>query len=91
MKIFYDHDYAIINFNPENLIITRNMKLKIMDFEFLYKYKNKPKYFLDSYDVKGVPKEFESDLPLDDVNNLNDTWDGYLDKKVLREFFKYNS
>ncbi len=63
LKFFYEEGYAIIDFNPENIIITPSGEFKVIDFEFLYRYKNKPGKFIDSYDIKGIPKKFDGDLP----------------------------
>lgn len=63
MKFFYDQGYALVNFYEDNLIITPDNKLLVVDFEFLYKYREKPASFLASYDVAGLPRDFEGDLP----------------------------
>jgi hypothetical protein len=63
MHSFYHEGYALVDFTPNNVIITENKELKIIDYEFLYKYKIKPVTFLESYDVKGIPMGFSGDLP----------------------------
>lgn len=60
---FYQEGYALIDFTPNNILITDNNELKVVDFEFLYKYDNKPDMFTKSFDIKGVPKNFKGDLP----------------------------
>ena len=77
MCLFYQEGYALIDFTPNNVIITENKELKIIDYEFLYKYEIKPATFLESYDVKGIPEDFSGDLPLT-INppgeNYNKRW-----------------
>ena len=89
---FWKLGYAHIDFNPFNIIITKEGELKICDFEFLYKYENQKIPFLDSYDLKGVPSDFNSDLPLGyRRRTLINIWDGYLCKKEFKKFIKYHS
>ncbi len=81
--------YAHIDLNPNNIIITRNGELKICDFEFLYKYKDQNIPFSESYDFKGVPLNFNSDLPgYYRRRSLIKKWDGYFCKKQLKKFLK---
>ena len=83
--------YAHIDLNPNNIIITRNGELKICDFEFLYKYENENVPFLESYDLVGVPSNFNSDLPSGyKKRSLEDVWDGYFCKKQLKKFLNDN-
>lgn len=63
LKMMYNEGYAIIDFNPGNIIITPENEVKIIDYEFLYKYEIKPESFYKSYDIAGVPKKFSGDLP----------------------------
>ena len=87
LKFFYDKGYAILGFYPGNLIITPENKLIIIDFEFLQQYQKRPDSFAQSYDLVGVPKDFEGDMPRGDSNHtLKNTWNGYLDDKVISEF-----
>jgi len=65
MKMFYEHGYAIVGFYPGNLLLDENEQLYIVDFEFLFKYKSQPSTFWDSYDMAGIPKGFDGDLPRD--------------------------
>lgn len=80
--------YAHIDLNPSNIIITSKNELKICDFEFLYKYKNKVN-FLNSFDIKGVPSYFDSDLPKDyQRKSFQNIWAGYFCQKQFNAFLK---
>lgn len=69
LYFFYELGYALIDFHPKNLLLDRQEGLKIIDFEFLYRYKIKPKSFEQSYDIVGIPPEFDGDLPVRSLDN----------------------
>lgn len=82
MRCFYENGYAIIGFYPGNLIITPEGDLKIIDFEFIYKYESIPSDFSQCYDLAGIPADFNGDLPVDSKKSghtYNNTWKGFLD------------
>jgi serine/threonine protein kinase len=74
MRYFYDKGYALIGFYPGNILLTKDNKLKIIDFEFIYKYKIKPASFADAYDIKGIPTDFNGDLPRGSTHTYSNTW-----------------
>ena len=96
LRFFYDLGYALIDFNPSNCIIDRARGLKIIDFEFLYPYKNKPASFAESYDLIGIPPNFEGDTPIrtlsgkgsKKIKNYNSLWQPYL-KLELSKILEY--
>lgn len=63
LKYFHSKGYAIIDFHPGNFLWDASEGLKVVDFEFLYPYKNIPP-FHRHYDIAGVPKNFDGDYPL---------------------------
>ena len=63
LYVFYREGYALIGFNTDNLLLTSKNQIKLIDFEFLYRYQSKPQTFLHSYDITGIPKDFDGDLP----------------------------
>lgn len=62
LEFLYQEGYAHLDFLPRNILFTKE-GLKIVDFEFLYQYKEKPSSFTQSYDLQSVPKGFNGDLP----------------------------
>lgn len=79
LRIFFDEGYALVDFFPKNLILTPKKEIKVIDTEFLYKYKVKPSTFVNSYDIQGLPKNFDGDLPFtfsrgDRGRTYNNTW-----------------
>ena len=69
--------------------MTEKGKIKICDFEFLYKYEDKKPDFLDSFDLKGVHKDFKNDLPNNQINRtIFQSWDKYLKKSFLLDSIK---
>lgn len=63
LRFLYDRGYAAIDFQPANIIVDRTSGLKVIDFEFLYQYQNKPKSFVDCYELAGIPQDFTGDKP----------------------------
>ncbi len=59
----YQRGYAMIDSNPWNFLVSESGSLNVVDFEFLYRYKRRPQTFAESYDVVGVPDDFDGDLP----------------------------
>jgi hypothetical protein len=59
----YDAGYAHLDFSPGNLIIDRDDGLRIIDFEFLHRYSDRPASFEQSYDLVGLPPDFDDDRP----------------------------
>ena len=63
LKFFYEQGYALIDFQPANLIVDRHIGLKVIDFEFLYQYQDKPQLFEECYELAGIPDRFAGDKP----------------------------
>ncbi|ANU27621.1 hypothetical protein I858_011555 [Planococcus versutus] len=61
-EFFYNKGYALIDFHPGNLLLTSE-GLKIIDFEFLYRYDNLPLKVTESFDLNGFPEDFTADRP----------------------------
>lgn len=61
-EFFYNKGYALIDFHPGNILLTSE-GLKIIDFEFLYQYEQRPPSVRDSFDLNGFPEDFEEDRP----------------------------
>ncbi|MCM8539221.1 MAG: hypothetical protein NE328_03030 [Lentisphaeraceae bacterium] len=67
--------YAHLDFQPGNFIFDCDGKAHLIDFEMLYKYKDKPKNVYDSYDVAGIPSGFKWDLLGGNINeHKNRMW-----------------
>lgn len=63
LRFFYEQGYALIDFHPGNLLYCEEHGLKVFDFEFLYRYPRIPAHFDLAFDIKGVPTDFDGDLP----------------------------
>ncbi len=61
-EFFYNKGYALIDFHPGNILLTSE-GLKVIDFEFLYQYKERPPNVRDSFDLNGFPEDFTEDRP----------------------------
>ncbi len=64
LLFFYESGYSLIDFSPQNIIIDRKEGLKVIDFEFLYRYTILPESFEGSYELSGFPNEFDEDFPI---------------------------
>ncbi|MCZ6703973.1 MAG: hypothetical protein O6940_13165 [Ignavibacteria bacterium] len=57
LRKIYDRGYSLFDFKPANFLIDKNNDIHIIDFEFLYKYSDKPSFW-ECYDLVGVPENF---------------------------------
>ncbi len=81
IKYFYTKGYALIDFKPDNLLVSGDNKIYVVDFEFLHKYKSKPASLTESYDIAGIPNTPTFDLPgkFSKVGRTwKNTWEFYL-------------
>lgn len=63
LRDVYEAGYALIDAHAENILVDRKQGLKLIDFEFLYRYDHKPSGFEQSFDMLGPPPDFNADLP----------------------------
>jgi RIO-like serine/threonine protein kinase len=63
LKFLYNEGYAHMDFHPGNLLYCEEAGLKVVDFEFLHKYRIKPESFQDSFDLMRRLQNFSGDLP----------------------------
>ena len=59
LRKIYDLGYSLLDFKPGNFLIDTNGNIFLIDFEFFYKYSDKPD-FQDCYDLIGSPKSLDS-------------------------------
>ncbi len=45
LKCLYEAGYSLIEFSPTAVLVTANKSIKVIDYEFLYRYENKPATF----------------------------------------------
>ena len=48
--------------------------IKLIDFEFLHRYAERPATFADSYDIAGCPADFPGDQPAGGAKNYRRHW-----------------
>jgi thiamine kinase-like enzyme len=65
LRKIYDLGFSLLDFKPGNFLIDNKGNLFLIDFEFFYKYQNKPDFF-ECYDLIGTPKSIN---PLFSPNN----------------------
>lgn len=63
LRRVYEAGYAMVDAHVENVLVDRRDGVKLIDFEFAYRYDVKPPSFEVSYDVAGSPTELTEDLP----------------------------
>jgi hypothetical protein len=59
----YDQGYSLIDFSTQNVVVDRKAGLKVIDFEFLHCYEQRPPSFEQAYDFTGIPPDFQGDFP----------------------------
>lgn len=64
LLFFYELGYSLIDCSPQNIIVDQKEGLKVIDFEFLYRYTILPESFEGSYELSGFPDEFDEDVPI---------------------------
>jgi hypothetical protein len=74
----YDSGYALIDATIDNVLIDRTEGLKLIDFEFLHRYRQRPASFAESYDIAGVPDGFADDVPAGGAKNYKRNWQPYI-------------
>lgn len=76
---FFKELYKEGCFNPDihpgQFVFSQRDGLKAIDFEYLQHYENKPKLFMESYDIKGCPRDFKGDKPNYTGKNLHGAYD----------------
>ena len=60
--------FDLIDAKPDNFLLDPEHGLKLVDFEFLYRYPGSPPDFAASYGFAGVPAGFSGDIPVTDFN-----------------------
>jgi hypothetical protein len=60
--------FDLIDAKPDNFLLDPQHGLKLVDFEFLYRYPGSPPDFAASYGFAGVPEGFSGDIPVTDFN-----------------------
>lgn len=63
LRSLFDRGYAHLDFSFQNVVIDRNNGFKVIDFEFLHRYEERPATFEQSYDIVGPPVTFRGDVP----------------------------
>ncbi len=72
LEQLYEAGYAHLDVRSNNVIFDERAGLKILDFEFAYRYSSPPRSFAESYDIVGVPAAAASELvPHGIVPNAN--------------------
>jgi hypothetical protein len=74
LKQLYEAGYAVIDCHAGNCIFDSNDKLWMIDFEFLYRYAKPPESFLQSFDMAGVPDNFDGETPPGSPPYLTRPW-----------------
>lgn len=78
LKQVYEAGYALIDAHPENLVVDPQHGLKLIDFEFLYRYRQRPATFEASYDMAGCPEDFDGSIPDGGPKNYARHWQPYV-------------
>jgi hypothetical protein len=81
MRYLYSKDYFWGDANPNNLRLDDNGNIKLIDYEFLQEYRERPATFSESYDLVLLPLDFQYDLPglrlRKDGGGYSDLWKPY--------------
>ncbi len=78
LRQVYDAGYALIDAHPENVIVDREHGVKLIDFEFLHQYDEKPARFEQSFDIIGCPADFGGSQPDGGAKSYARHWQPYI-------------
>jgi len=78
LREVYEAGFALIDAHPENIIVDRNHGLKLIDFEFLYAYDDKPPSFEQAFDIAGCPADFDGSQPDGGAKCYAKHWQPYI-------------
>jgi hypothetical protein len=67
LRSLHEAGYGLIDANPENFVMDED-GLKLIDFEFLYKYEGEPPPFHESYSWHGPPTDLDIDRPVGPIS-----------------------
>lgn len=59
----YTRGLIYLGFTPESIILTSNGEFYCTGFSFLQKYLKEPSHILEVFEVAGLPKDFDGDVP----------------------------
>jgi hypothetical protein len=78
LRDVYQAGFALIDASIDNLLVDRSEGLKLFDFEFSYRYEQRPPRFEESYDIAGCPPAFDEELPIQGSNSYDQNWRPYI-------------
>lgn len=74
LRQIYEAGYAIVDCHSGNCLFGQDGKIWLIDFEFLHQYRSKPDAFLESYDIAGIPADFNDAIPPGNPGYLQHPW-----------------
>lgn len=78
LRDVYQAGFALVDASIDNLLVDRSAGLKLFDFEFSYRYEQRPARFEDSYDIAGCPPAFDEECPIQGSNSYDRNWRPYI-------------
>ena len=59
VRFFHSQGRSLIDWHPDQVIIQPNGDIRVVDFELIYEYHQRPECVEDAYEFKGTPDGFE--------------------------------
>lgn len=63
IRELYSRGLTLIDFKPQNIIITSIGQFYVIDYEFLQRYEQHPLTIDEAFEVRGISRDFAGDLP----------------------------
>ena len=63
VRTFHEHGFAHVDLSPSNLLLGPGGEVKIIDFEFMHRYRERPPVLERCYELAGLPEDFDGDRP----------------------------
>lgn len=78
IRFLYSQGFTVLDLQPQNIIVDRSGKIKLIDFEHLHRYDHQPAAFEQCFELAGCPPSFDGDLPHDASVSYEAVWQPYV-------------
>lgn len=79
IRFLYEQGYTVLDLQPQNIIFDgKSGTIRLIDFEHLHKYSERPASFEQCFEFAGCPDSFDGDSPHGISVNYETMWEPYV-------------